>query len=288
MKRLQKPTLRAIDVFDSCVTGITEKELAEKFSSARVAIEAQFTEYETRATAHSLATFVACDWGKKHQIIVGGLSKGELVDLYTSQMAAKASVGRTHYDQILMLAPLGICPFCGFGHASTLDHFLSKSRFPAFSVLPLNLIPACKDCNTGKGASVAGSAGQMVHPYFEGDSIHSDAWLFAEVLQTAPATVRYHANPPTTWSVDLRSRTLSYFEELNLALRFSVQAASEIIEISELLATLGSPADRKEHLDRMTHIERTSRKNSWKAPLYEALAASDWYIETGHQNTQPE
>jgi len=287
MRRLQKPTLKAIDVFDCCVTGIAEQELANKFSSARATVDAQFHEYDARAAAHALGTFEACDWGKKQQIIIGGLSKGELVDLYTSQMADRAAAGRKYYDQILMLAPLGICPFCGFGHASTLDHFLSKSRFPAFSVLATNLIPACKDCNTGKAASISGPTGQMVHPYFESESIHGDAWLFAEVLQTSPATVRYYANPPVAWSADLRNRTLSYFGELDLARRFSIQAAAEIIEISELMDTLESFDDRREHLDRISQIERTKRKNSWKAPMYEALAASDWYLATGHRNEQP-
>lgn len=286
MKRLQKPALKAIDVFDCCVTGITEQDLADRFSSARAAVAAQFNEYEAKAASHALGSFLACDWGKKDQIIVEDLSKGELVDLYTSQMAGNAGPGRKYYDQILMLAPLGICPFCGFGHASTLDHFLSKSRFPAFSVLTLNLIPACKDCNTGKAASIAGPNGQMVHPYFESESIHSDTWLFAKVLQTEPATVQYYVDPPTAWSVDLSSRTLSYFKELDLARRFSIQAASELTEISDLMITLDSFDDRRAHLDKMAQIERTKRKNSWKAPMYEALAASDWYLATGHRNAQ--
>jgi hypothetical protein len=284
MKQLHKPDLSAMDVFDCCVAGIKERVVAEKFSAARATVDDHFREYNARAIAHALDTFMACDWGKKEQIIVGALSKGELVDLYVSQMVSKDGVGRKYYDQLLMLAPLGICPFCGFGHASTLDHFMSKSRFPVFSVLALNLIPACKDCNTGRVASSSGSNGQMMHPYFEDESVYSDAWLFAEVLPTTPATLRYYADPPATWSTDLRNRALRFFGELNLAVRFSVQAAAELVEISELMAYLNSFDDRKAHLERMARLERTHRTNSWKAPMYEALAESDWYLASGHRN----
>jgi hypothetical protein len=284
MRRLQKPTLQAIDVFDGCLTGIADQELANRFLAARPAINAQFLEYEVKAAAHALDSFVPCEWGKKEQIVVGDLRKSELVDLYSSQMANKKGEGRPYYDQLMMLAPLGICPFCGFGHASTLDHFLSKAFFPTFSVLSVNLIPACKDCNTGKGASAVGPNEQTVHPYFENEIIDTDAWLFAEVLQTRPATIRYYVNTPVTWPLDLSNRIVKYFKELDLARRFSVQASPEIIEISELMDMLVSLDTRRAHLATMAQIERTKRKNSWKAPMYEALAASDWYLAAGYRN----
>lgn len=284
MKRIKKPALKAIEVFDSCVAGVTSHDLVEKFSSSRITIEAQFERYDANAENHNLGAFPACAWGNDQQTIIGSLTKGELVNLYTSQMAEKTSLGRRFYDQLLLLAPLGICPFCGFGHASTLDHFLSKARYPAFSVLTTNLIPACKDCNTGKGSSISGPNGSIIHPYFEDDIIYKEAWLFAEVVETTPPTLRYFVNPPANWAVEIRNRIRNHFRSLNLAHRFSIQAASEIIEVGDLLRALESSDDRRAHLLTITKIERSARPNSWKAPMYEALSSSDWYLADGYQN----
>ena len=34
---------------------------------------------------------------------------------------------------------------------STLDHYLSKMKYPSFDLALINLIPTCKDCNFTKG-----------------------------------------------------------------------------------------------------------------------------------------
>jgi len=49
---------------------------------------------------------------------------------------------------------LGSCPYCGLPGSISLDHYLPRStkRFPQFSVLSLNLVPACMDCQSAKGA----------------------------------------------------------------------------------------------------------------------------------------
>jgi len=47
---------------------------------------------------------------------------------------------------------LGCCPYCGLPSNITLDHYLPKSigAFPEYSVLSLNLVPACTPCQTKK------------------------------------------------------------------------------------------------------------------------------------------
>ncbi|TPJ42888.1 HNH endonuclease signature motif containing protein [Mesorhizobium sp. B2-7-1] len=60
-----------------------------------------------------------------------------------------------------------MCPFCGgLGHTWTLDHYLPKANFPAYSVNPSNLVPCCRDCNSGKNASFGAELHeQTLHPY---------------------------------------------------------------------------------------------------------------------------
>ena len=97
-------------------------------------------------------------------------------------MVPKEKLARKYYDKLLSLAPLNRCPYCGIGQVSTLDHYLPKTKFLIFSVLPYNLVASCKDCNTGKLDSYATTQNkQTLHPYY--DDFTSEQWLYARVLQ---------------------------------------------------------------------------------------------------------
>jgi hypothetical protein len=284
MRRLDKLETKNADVYDVCLNEIADPALVERFTNARDTVIALFKEYERRASAHQLFCFVASDWGNDSQQVLAGITKKEFVELYSKQMVGEGKSGRKYYDSLMMLAPLGKCPYCGFGQVSTLDHFLAKARYPAFSILCANLVPACTDCNKGKASSVITEDNQMLHPYFEGASIDTYPWLFAEVIESSPATVRYFIQPPNLWSPALIQRTTNYFKDLNLALRFATEATAEIGELADLLDDLGTPDLRYAHLSRVARIERQKRKNSWKAALYEALAKSDWFQNGGYRN----
>lgn len=70
----------------------------------------------------------------------------------------------------------GYCPYCGLRlrqrprkkkHGS--DHHLPRSVFPEFSILCVNLVTACHDCNEHKGTDYLTSTGGrlLLHPYFD-------------------------------------------------------------------------------------------------------------------------
>jgi hypothetical protein len=280
MRRLKKPDLLAGDVYTSCISEIEAAPVMARFKLITAAVLELAQQYEVRAAMNELYTFPASQWGNVTQVVIGTVTKGELVGLYSDFLAKRGRLARSYYDRLMLLAPLGKCPYCGFGHVSTLDHFLSKARYPSFSVLPFNLVPSCADCNLGKGAPELNAGNQIPHPYYEVNSIEIDAWLFASVEPTIPVSVTYRVNTPGWWPVDLAARVENYFRDLKLAPRFSVEAASEMISLSDYLAQF--PAHLiKTHLQNIAEIERAKRKNSWKAALYEALAASHWYCEGG-------
>lgn len=284
MRRLNKLTVNHADVYDACVSGL-DPVAAGRFTIARAAVVARFQDYELRAATHQLFSFAASTKGNGAQQVLNGVTKKEFVDLYSEQMVDPRKPGRTYYDRLIMLAPLGKCPYCGFGQVSTLDHFLPKARYPAFSVLCANLVPACTDCNTpSKSASAVTQDTQMLHPYFEEAIVETEPWLFAEVIPSVPATVRYFVQPPNAWPADLVQRTANHFRGLDLARRFAVEAAAELAGLAELLDDLGTDDSRRAHLSAMARVERRSRKNSWKAALYEALAESDWFLGGGYRN----
>lgn len=281
MKRLTKPNVDASVVFDACIKDITDPALASKFTAARTEVLAAFTEYDKNASTNTLFTFSRCRRGDNNQVVVGGLTKGELVALYKSQLSKKTSNARKFYDQIMLSAPSGKCPFCGCAPAETLDHFMSKSIYPAFSVLLLNLTPACFSCNKGKGFAAITADDQVLHPYYEPDLINTSTWLYAVIAETVPASVNFSVNPPADWPPDLAIRLSNYFRDFRIAWRFGIEAASEVTSQAAYLVEIDSPLERRNHLQRVARVERRERKNSWKAALFEALAQSEWFQNEG-------
>src|SRR5204862_24909 len=100
--------------------------------------------------------------------VTGNLTKLDLMNLYSNQMVGSKGKARSIYDDILAAAG-GFCPLCGeLGQARTLDHYLPKANFPAYSVFPENLVPCCRDCNTGKNSSFPATRDkQALHPYLD-------------------------------------------------------------------------------------------------------------------------
>lgn len=90
-----------------------------------------------------------------------------LKNVYKNKFSKAGSVGRKYYD-IIMAQAQGVCPICGTGTPTNLDHYLPQSRYPLLVVAPLNLIPSCKDCNFNKGTYFsARSIDLPLHPYFD-------------------------------------------------------------------------------------------------------------------------
>jgi len=282
VRRLPKPDFDPVEVYAICVSGVAA-DLADRFNAVTADVQTLANLYDERASTNGLYQFHSCSRGNGAALALGELTKDELTALYTDHMAKSNQPARPYYDRIKSLAPLGKCPFCGFGQISTLDHFLAKSRYPSFSVLPINLIPACTDCNKGKGAGVLDMQNQIPHPYFEGPRIETDTWLYATVSETSPATAKFIVRPPNDWPADLARRVVNYVNDLNLTTRFAIEAASELASLSDILSRLETSPRIGDYLGLIALSERSNRRNSWKAALYEALSESAWYHEGGYR-----
>lgn len=281
MKRLPKPDLDSREVYVSCVGGVSDESVIVRHQMSTEELLQLAQLYDARAFVNQLHLFPAAERGRNEQMVAGTLTKGDMVSLYSNHMVKRNQSARPYYDRLMLCAPLGKCPYCGFGHVSTLDHFMSKARYPSFSVLPFNLVPSCSDCNRGKGAEVLNEHNQIPHPYYEDALIENEKWLFALIEETAPASTRYFVAPPAKWPRLLAVRIENHFHSLDLASRFSVEAASEMISVSDYLTQLSSSELISEYLGKMAHTERQRSKNTWKAALYEALSESNWYCEGG-------
>ncbi len=281
MRAINIPTFKFKLVFDTCVNSISNDNLRNKFIASSVELINDCKSYHNKAKNAELFLIDANNC-QNDQVVITTITKKELKNLYNQQMIGQNKPARTIYDKLIISAPNGICPYCGFGQTSSLDHYLPKASFPNFSVLPLNLIPSCNDCNTGKHAKITNTAEQQViHPYYDHQLIQDQKWLFAKVIETIPASIQFFVQPPEDWSNIMQQRVQSHFNEFNLSKRYSIEAANELSTLNPTLSNYFSTNKNlvKLHLRSAANAMYSNHKNSWKTAMYHALVSSDWYCD---------
>jgi hypothetical protein len=152
-------------------------------------------------------------------------------------------------------------------------------------VAPLNLVPACSDCNKSKLAGIPANANEeTLHPYF--DDIDGDRWLVAEVVHTCPAALRFSVEGPIHWSPTLEARVDWHFQLLGLGRLYSAEAADELLNIRHQLRSLhasGGAALVQIELQERAESCQEARRNGWRTATYEAFANSDWFCDGGFE-----
>lgn len=116
------------------------------------------------------------------------------------------------------------CLLCSASRPSTLDHFLPKEAYPALSILSLNLVAACAECNHRKGTSAhADPARQFVHPYL--DVIPLDVtFLRATVIAQNVLSPRFEVVGAPGLDDELLERLRWQFGELRLNRAYVAEA----------------------------------------------------------------
>lgn len=281
MRSIKKPADDPCVVLSDCICGIQDVSLKARLSELNNSYGEIASNYECLATKVMLSS-LSIHVGNDESIVLGGVTKGELKNLYTQQMLGVKKPGRLIYDKIRALSLGKLCPSCGFGQVKTLDHYLPKSKFPLYSVLPANLIPSCRDCNTGKHSESASNAESLpIHPYFDRQHFFCDQWIVATVLQTEPATLIFKVSPPESWDSLSKARASAHFKSYDLADRFSVRVGEQLAILRHQLARFTDPLSRGDHLREMAEDFEQIHKNSWQTAMHQALAASTWYCEVG-------
>jgi hypothetical protein len=285
MRAITKPNYNFSEVYDACANSVDTVHLRGRLTSEKATIVACAVVYEQKAGAGRLFE-IPVNTQQNDAHVTGQVTKQELKDLYSQHMVGAGKPARRIYDELRALAPLGKCPFCTIGDASTLDHYLPKAKFPLVSILPLNLVPSCKDCNTGeKKVHVATTIeDQCLHPYFDQSFFLSEQWVFASIAETSPPTISFHVNPPEHWHPVSKARAESHFRDFNLASRFSKQTTTELSALKYTLQELHEISGIqgvKAHLDMMARSYYRAHANSWQTAMYQALAESTWYCDGG-------
>lgn len=276
MRTLPRPALVAEDVFATCICRVRDHALKDRLSGISADIAATSERFDELASTNRLHQLAS-------QAVIGGVTTAEMEAVYTQRMAGKNSPGRAAYDELLNSAPLGKCPLCGHRTVSTLDHHLPKAHYPALAVAPLNLLPACADCNKLKLTRVPANSGEeMLHPYY--DNIEGDHWLFATVVEQAPAALLFSVVAPEGWDEVLTERVHEHFRVLCLGPLYSAEGADELLNIRHQLATLHDVGGRnlvQTDLEARAESCRVARLNSWRTATYDAFAQSGWFCDGG-------
>jgi len=200
-----------------------------------------------------------------------GVTRAELIANYETRLAKSGSSCRAIYDQLRLAVDL--CPLCHARSVTCLDHFLPKGEHAIFATTPVNLVPACAECNKNKGSRVD----PTLHPYF--DAVDEIEWLRGTLQGPS---VHFEVDPPPNWTPQVTERVKSHFRVFKLASTFSIHAAEEMSSIAHnvhgIREAAGSDAVRN-FLNAQYESAARNRKNSWRTATYKALAASDSYAD---------
>lgn len=283
MIKVTYPDIDCEDVFSTCLASVYPKgenniDYLKRMRDISEEISLNWIDFQSRIPNKEFYLIKPCLPAKTEQIILGKVTKLELKHLYEDHMLKADSESRKVYNKLRASAPGGICPLCGIRGVSTLDHYLPKSRFPQHSVNPRNLIPACRDCNTGKTNSIFNSRHkQTFYAYDDNDIFYNEDWIFATPKVMDDILVfDFYAKPPSDWSEENRERAISHFHGYNLRTVYAENAVRESTEIklniSNILSKSGSSADVREFY--LMHA-RAQPKNSFKRAIFFAVIENE-------------
>ena len=275
-----------VDVIQVCSDGIIKNiELKARLESAKAIMSNSFVEYNDKAVLQELYSIQEYSKSKNiDPIVISNLLHSELTYIYSNFFAKLGKPARQIYDKIMINAN-GKCPYCGIGSPIELDHYLPKSKFPQFSILPLNLIPSCERCNKyGKGTNVAkNKSDQVLHPYLDHNLYYDNNWISATLENNGAEDIiiNYCAAPPDHWDNTHKERVKTHFCTFKLQQRYSTLAGEELStllpQIYSMKYTGYDTNDVCEVL--LDPVIQTPNipKNHWKRVMYIAVKN---YIQT--------
>lgn len=279
MKKLNLPEAEFETAVSLAISGIGDAAKRKAHTDSLKDADSIAKEYADRARATDLYALPRVT-GRDDPIIHGTLRKSDLTALYSQYFVPPNKPARKIYEEIKVSAK-GKCPLCGgIGHVRTLDHYLPKANFPLYSVLPANLVPCCRDCNSDKLNSFSATKdGQTIHPYFDGDRFFVEKWISATVVPGDPPVVSFFVAPPAHWPAADRSRVASHFAEYGLGGKFSIEAAADLSETIQTrrttLAAVGADGFSQYLAEKGQNPDLPI--NNWRRVMFTALSTDAWF-----------
>lgn len=276
MNNIAKPLFKTKDVFNDCVGSVNNAKLKSDYLNCLDEIQIAEKEFILKAPKWQLYQII------QKNLIFGSISKKQMNILYTYRMVSNKMPGYKYYNKIKISSRNGRCPLCSVRIVSTLDHFLPKSKYPIYSITPVNLVPACSTCNSNKKTSFPTSeSDQTLHPYY--DNVENESWIKCSIIQSLPISLNYEVKCPDYWSVNKKMRVKSHFDSYNINELFSSHANEELRGLKVQLQKLYNlePDLLFEHIKDSYESRLSLGVNSWQACMYYALLKNDWFNNGG-------
>jgi hypothetical protein len=279
MRRIQPEQIDLRILLPECIAQKQDAAMRARLALAAPIVLAAEAQYEDRGMAASLYAFV------NRVVPVGGATTDDFVELYETAFARKGGRGRSTYDRIKLSAPGGRCPYCGQLPVNVLDHYLPKRPNGVLAIVPKNLVPCCRDCNSAKGDREPRNEVDLpIHPYF--DDFNDAQWLHAHVRDQGGIVIEFYVADVTGWSASKQSRARNHFNLFKLSQLFATEAATELVNIKYRLNKLydeqGGDAVQH-HLVEEANARAAAFVNSWQTAMYQALAANQAFCDGGFQ-----
>ncbi|GAA3962974.1 HNH endonuclease [Actinoplanes auranticolor] len=179
----------------------------------------------------------------------------------------------------------GLCPMCGRGEVWTLDHYLPKESYPEFSLLPINLVPACWSCNHFKAKLTESLAGaRFFHTYY--DSLPTMPILKAAIVFDQGSFDAVFDVNPVLPDETLHNASFQ-FEKLRLSRLYKLASKVELVERYHAVdnAYGSGGAEEVAYLARMEarQLRESFGDHYWKVALYEGIAGSHDFCDGGYR-----
>ncbi len=235
MKKLEVLDVDYNEVIELCYQKMKDDNpLRDKCEQSKELLNDLKKSYENRAHLGDLHKCVLYEIKKEDEdekIIVGQLSYSDLKKLYEQYLSKEGQPARNEvYDKIMRVET---CVFCDIGLAKDLDHFLPKSKYPQFSILPCNLVPSCVDCNrTEKRVIIPrDKSKQLIHPYFDKSIFFEEQWirvsLSIDKVQLDNSFFDFYVEPPISWNSYDKEKAKFHFINLGLKEKLEANASNE-------------------------------------------------------------
>lgn len=245
-----------------------------------------YRKYERHIALGTIDNIIAWKSNKYHDI-----TKEDLLRYYQI-IRDNNKIRPLIYDEIMAQNPT--CPICNVSTATTLDHYLPKENYSWFSILPMNLIPLCANCNNKKGENLKNEL--YFHPYFHDVSnlifVNCKLDESSENLNKPLKFIYYITNKkqdnnlhidPQNYKLILISESvykLTKIYKIN-----SLNFLSEYIyDIYEKFNVSEKEKIKNYLTDEISNLKGKPKWSSWKVELLLTLRNSEWFLNVYLEN----
>ena len=175
------------------------------------------------------------------------------------------------------------CQYCTINTANTLDHIIPKEEYSEFAVNPLNLVPACSECNGYKGEYWR-DGGRRLFLNLYTDILPDEQYLFVNfIFDTDVIETKFNLDNRNGIDIHLFNLISSHFSRMHLLSRFSIKSSDIISELTNLIISskpkLGEEDIKEIILKKVQKDKDIFGNNYYKSILEESLVNSVGYMK---------